>query len=92
MTEPARGLPDDIISFKVVLKLDATITVESPRGTQDWVKPGAETGMKWGYVPDESALARAIIFMTHNVLEPTLSHVAETVLERERALRQEMSG
>ena len=82
----------EILSFKLELRLDATITVESSSGTQDWVKPGAVTGTKWSYTPTEDQLANAIVFMTHHVLEPTMDHVARQILERERALRHQISS
>lgn len=69
--------------FEIRVRMDASVMVNG----QDWLKPGVESAVRWGYLPSAKEQADAVEFMQAEVLAPVLSQVMELVDEQVNALR-----
>lgn len=69
--------------FEIRVRLDASVIVNG----QDWLKPGVETAVRWGYIPSPQEQADAVAFMQAEVVAPVIAQVMELVDERVTALR-----
>jgi hypothetical protein len=74
---PAHNPEITVEHFELTLRLDATVTVFDGAGqATDWLKPGAETKVRWrGGVPSEAEIRLGYQHMQHTVLAPMVEEI-----------------
>jgi hypothetical protein len=68
----------EIEKFQISMELGATFSIN---GGQAWTKPGVATSITFSDIPNKEDVDTALKFMQHQILEPTMSDVADAVIK-----------